>query len=236
MAEDAPAPTMQDSPIEATRRGGIASERRYLKLLAIAAVAIILAHLFDSFAFRYVRWEDVYGEDWARMLRVMGFFPLWLCAAIALGLHDRTPWRKVVRARAGLLVLGAGLGGVAAELLKLVIRRGRPGDLGEYVFRSFADRPFSTASFGMPSSHALVAFGAAAVLSRMFPRAWPIWWGLAWGCGITRVGAGAHFLSDVVVAAVVGWAVGAVVWSWRERPAPVPVDVPDAQAVAEVGA
>ena len=224
MANDAPARSIPGTQGEASQMGSLASERRYLKLLTIAAAAVVASHLLDSFAFQYLRWDDVYGEDWARMLRVMGFFPLWLCGAIALGLHDRTPWRRVFRSRAGLLVFGAGLGGVAAELLKLLIRRLRPGELGEYAFRAFDDRPFSTASLGMPSSHALVAFGAAAILSRMFPRAWMVWWGLAWGCGITRIGAGAHFLSDVVVAAVVGWAVGALVWSWREERMGVPAE------------
>ena len=68
----------------------------------------------------------------------------------------------------------------------------------------------------MPSSHALVAFGAAAVLSRIYPRARIIWWGLAWGCGLSRVAAGAHFLSDVVAAAVIGWLAGWLVWRWRD--------------------
>jgi membrane-associated phospholipid phosphatase len=198
-----------------------------IRLLAVAGFAIIIAHLLDPLAFRYLRLEHIYEEDWGRMLRVMGFLPLWILAATALALHDRTPVRALVRSRAGLLVLGAGLGGLVAELLKLLIRRGRPGELGEYVFRPFTERPFSTGGLGMPSSHALVAFGAAAILSRIFPRAWPVWWLLAWGCGLSRVAAGAHFLSDVVVAALVGWAVGALVWRWRrdQVPAPAPAVV-----------
>jgi membrane-associated phospholipid phosphatase len=184
-------------------------------MLIVAVAAIVVAHLLDPVAFRAVRIDDVHGDDWGRMLRVMGFVPLWLCAALALALHDRTPVRRFLRARSGLIAAGAILGGVVAELAKLLVRRLRPGELGEYAFRSFSERPFSTAGLGMPSSHALVAFGAAAVLARLFPRAAVVWWGLAWGCAFTRVAAGAHFLSDVVVAAVLGWIVGAVVWRWR---------------------
>lgn len=189
--------------------------RRQVLLLAIAVGAIAIAHLLDPVALRAVRVSDIHGGDWGRMLRVMGYVPLWLCAGIALMLHERTPLRRALRSRGGLIIAGAVLGGAAAELLKLVIRRLRPGELGEYVVRPFTERPFSTAGLGLPSSHALVAFGAAAVLSRVFPRAWVIWWGLAWGCAFTRVASGAHFLSDVVAAAVVGWAVGALVWQWR---------------------
>jgi membrane-associated phospholipid phosphatase len=182
----------------------------------IAVASIVLAHLLDGVAFRYLRIDNVYGEDWGRMLRVMGFVPLWIAGGAALMLEDRTPLRRMLRSRGGLIIAGSIVGGIAAELLKLLVRRRRPGELGEYVFRPFTERTLSTGGLAMPSSHALVAFGAAAVLARVFPRARVIWWGLAWGCGLSRVAAGAHFLSDVVAAAVIGWLVGWLVWRWRE--------------------
>jgi len=188
---------------------------RWLPLFVLALIVIAVAHLLDPLAFRYFRLEGVYGADWGRLLRVQGFLPLWLLAGLALMLEDVDRGRRLLRGRGGLLIAGATLGGAAAELLKLLIRRLRPGEFGEYVFRPYTDRPFSTGGLGMPSSHALVAFGAAAVLSRLFPRARWIWWGLAWGCGLTRVAAGQHFFSDVVVAALIGWLLGALVWRWR---------------------
>jgi membrane-associated phospholipid phosphatase len=84
----------------------------------------------------------------------------------------------------------------------------------------------------MPSSHALVAFGAAAVLSRIYPPARIVWWGLAWGCGLPRGASGAHFLSDVVAAAVIGWLAGWIVWLWRD-PAIDSNHAPDADHVAD---
>lgn len=189
--------------------------RRPAHIFALFAVAIIVAHLLDPVAFRYLRVENVYGEDWGRMLRVMGFVPLWLAGGAALMLHERTPLRRLFHSHGGMIMVGATLGGIVAELSKLVVRRLRPREFGEYVFRPFTERPLSTGGLGMPSSHALVAFGAAAVLSRIFPRARVVWWGLAWGCGLTRVAAGAHFFSDIVVAAILGWIVGA--WLWRVR-------------------
>jgi membrane-associated phospholipid phosphatase len=188
---------------------------RPLLLIGVASAMIVAAHLLDPLAFRYLRIDNVHGEDWGRMLRVMGFLPLWLIAGVALMLHERTPLRAALRSRGGLIMAGATLGGIAAELAKLIVRRLRPGELGQYAFRPWTERTFSTGGLGMPSSHALVAFGAAATLSRIFPRARLIWWGLAWGCGLTRVASGAHFLSDVVAAAVIGYAVGALVWRWR---------------------
>ncbi|CAN5713386.1 hypothetical protein BH23GEM9_BH23GEM9_33610 [soil metagenome] len=186
-------------------------------MLAAAAGAIIVAHLLDPLAFRYVRMDGVYDRDWGRMLRVMGFVPLWLAAGMALALHDQTPWRRVLRSRAGMIMAAAMAGGIIAELLKLVVRRLRPGELGEYVFRPLTERTLSTGGLGMPSSHAGVAFAAAAMLSRVFPRARIVWWTLAWGCGLSRVAAGAHFFSDVVVPAVFGWAVVAWLWRWADE-------------------
>jgi membrane-associated phospholipid phosphatase len=204
-------------PIRGRESGARATSM--LRIVALMAAALLTAHLLDGLAFRHLRIDNVYEKDWGRLLRVMGFLPLWLAAGFALMRQDRTRWRDVVRSRGGLLIAGAALGGAAAELLKLLVRRLRPGDLGEYVFRPFTEQPFHTGGLGMPSSHALVAFGGAAVASRLFPRAAPVWWTLAAGCAFTRVAAGAHFLSDTVAAACVGWLVGALVWRWRAAPA-----------------
>jgi membrane-associated phospholipid phosphatase len=74
------------------------------------------------------------------------------------------------------------------------------------------DHPLSTSGLALPSSHALVAFAAAAMLARLYPRARWLWYALAAGCALTRVLARAHFLSDVTLAAIIGWAVAAVLW------------------------
>ena len=177
----------------------------------VALIGLIVAHLLDPLGFHYLRYPEVNSQDWGRLLRVMGFLPTWLIAAAALALHDRA--RALRFRRANLLLFSPALSGLAGEILKIMIRRLRPGETGEYIFRSFAERPFSSSGLGMPSSHAIVAFGAAAMLSRLFPRAWPVWWLLGWGCALTRVLHGRHFISDVVLAAIVGWLIAALLWS-----------------------
>lgn len=182
-----------------------------VRFFIAAVAALVIAHLLDPYAVQHVRYPEVNSQDWGRLLRVMGFLPTWLLAAAALALHDRDgPLRF---RRANLLFFSPALSGLTGEILKLLIRRERPGELGHYVFRAFSDRPFHSGGLGMPSSHAVVAFGAAAMLSRLFPRAWPIWWLLGWGCALTRVLHGRHFVSDVVASAIVGWLIAAVLWS-----------------------
>ena len=195
-----------------------------MRFALAAALAILAAHLLDRWAYVHLALPGFGGSDLGRMLRVMGFLPLWGTAAAALVLHDRPP--RAVDLRAGLargllLLASAAAGGVAAEVLKLVFRRERPrAHAGEYVFRAWTERPFHSGGLALPSSHTLVAFGAAAMLARLFPRARWVWYALAAGCGLSRVAAGAHFLSDVVVSGVVGVLVAEGIWRAYLRRAP----------------
>ena len=113
------------------------------------------------------------------------------------------------------MVLVPTVTGALAEVLKLVFRRLRPGEVSpDYVFRPFLEDPWSNKGLGMPSSHMMVAMGAAVVLARLFPRSRWLWVLIAVGCGYTRVLAGAHYLSDVVVGGVAAWFMGDAIMRW----------------------
>jgi len=193
----------------------------WYRFAAVAVVLVIVAHVMDRWAYEHIVYESVYDEDWGRMLRVMGFAPLWLLAGIALVMNDwpargtEAPVYQTLM-RGWLLVSSVAASGIAGELLKLLFRRERPrAHAGEYFFRPFTERPFSSGGLALPSSHAIVAFGAATMLSRLFPRATPIWYLLAIGCGLSRVMVQAHFISDVVVAGLVAWLIAA--WLWKRH-------------------
>ena len=183
----------------------------------------LIAHVSDQWIFHHFTFPGVYDRGWGRMLRLAGYFPLWGIVALALVLHDWVPRTLATlrqASRRGLLLFwSAALGGIVAELLKVAFHRERPGLTdGLHVFRPWADRPFSTAQLGLPSSEAAVAFAAAAVLARLFPEAGLLWYALAVGCGLTRVASGAHFMSDVVMAAFVGYVVALILWRRRRNP------------------
>lgn len=186
--------------------------RRGWALLAVAGLTLAAAHLLDWVVYPGLHLDGVNERDWGRLLRVMGYAPTWLAIAGAFWLEGRGEGRPAGddrRATARAILLAVIVGGLGAEALKLLIRRERPdAEAGIYVFRSFADDPFSTRMLGMPSSHAMVAFAGAAALARRYPRAGAVLYGLAAGCGLTRVLAQAHFLSDVVAAAIGGTAAG----------------------------
>lgn len=173
------------------------------------AVACVASLALDRVAYDHLAYVGVYEHEWGRLLRIVGFWPTWFAAALILWLHERGTIASA-RRRALLLMTSPAVAGAFAEALKLVLRRERPtAHQGQYALRSFADHPFSTAGIGSPSSHAAVAFGAAAILASFFPRARWMWLALAFGCALTRVLARAHFVSDAMGGAVVGLAAAA---------------------------
>jgi membrane-associated phospholipid phosphatase len=186
--------------------------RPWVRWLLASALLIGAAHALDPFAWRALRLPTVYEKDWGRLLRSIGYLPTWGAVALAFWLQERD--HPTAARRAAFLVLAPTMGGALAELLKLAFRRLRPDDVAfGYAFRPYADQFWSNRGMGLPSSHALVAFAAAAALGTLFPRARWLFYTLAAGCGLTRVLAHAHFLSDVAVAASVG--IGATWWLAR---------------------
>ncbi|HQR19120.1 MAG TPA: phosphatase PAP2 family protein [Gemmatimonadales bacterium] len=201
----------------------MASSRVVQRFLLYSALAVLLAHLVDWWAAAHLALPKLANTDLGRLLRIQGFLPTWMIVGGALVLVDwplRTAGGVWAALRRGTLVMvSAALSGALGELLKILIRRQRPGpSVGEYVFRDWADRPLSTAGLGLPSSHVIVAFGALAMLGLLFPRARPVCYALAAGCAFSRVAAHAHFVSDVTLAAVIGIATAWLLW--RRFPAP----------------
>lgn len=187
--------------------------------MIIGLVLIALSMVADGWIADNVRFGRVYETDWGRMLRNFGYLPFWLLAAIALALHDRdqSAWRWW---RRGALLAGTpALAGMVSELLKILVRRMRPPDVGHaYEFRPWSDHPFSSRGFGFPSSHAIVAFGAAAMLAYIFPRGKWVWYACATGCAVSRLLAHAHYLSDVVAGACLGIGTAALLWRFAAPP------------------
>jgi membrane-associated phospholipid phosphatase len=181
--------------------------RRSVRFVLLAVLAIVVAHLGDRWAWSHLVSRGVYDHDLGRMLRTIGYLPFWLVAGLALWLQSRDARRGL------LLALTPGVGGLIDEVLKILSQRERPGlHDGAYFFRSFTGEWWKTSDIGLPSSHAMVAFSAAWILCRFYPKASVVWIGLAAGCAITRVAAQAHFLSDVTVAGVAGIVVAEVVY------------------------
>lgn len=208
----------------ATIRDPRRTRLRIMLFLLLAAALMTLATWLDPAAEAWAvrHWPTVRDRDWLSSLRSLGWAPVWLGVAVMLLMIDRRTLRgrgaplSLIARRAVLLTLPVLLAGGAAEVVKLLVRRLRPGhDLGVYHFRPWEWPFWNGIGLGFPSSHTAVAFAAAAVLGRMYPAIRWLTLVAAGGCLLARVLSHAHYLSDAVAGALIGEASAATIWAWH---------------------
>ncbi|MDE2030567.1 MAG: phosphatase PAP2 family protein [Alphaproteobacteria bacterium] len=98
------------------------------------------------------------------------------------------------------------LSGIVADLLKMTIGRARPIELLTQGIYGFT--PFTLAGFrwnSMPSGHSTTAFALAFSLAVLFPRLRIVWLAFGLFLGLSRIMVDAHYLSDVLAGALLGW-------------------------------
>lgn len=161
------------------------------------------------------------SKDWYQMFRAAGYLPTWLLIGGAVLLVDRRAGRRASGGAA--MMVGATGTGLAAEVLKPILGRHRPAFDGSLDWNPlfggvFHPDPYYGHSLGLPSSHAAVAFGAAFVIARMYPGAGSVALLAATGCAFTRLAAGAHVFSDVVVAALLAVLISSIVTRLMAEP------------------
>jgi membrane-associated phospholipid phosphatase len=187
---------------------------RRRRWIALTFLAFLLSLLLDQPVFHWLAPADQHAKDvveargWVQMFRAAGYFPTWILIGAAILLHDQ-PLPRSVRSRGWLVLLSAGLSGLAAEVLKRVIARERPSleHGGAYVYRGFMSGFSHPGNLGLPSSHVAVAFGGAFMLGHLYPRIRPVALLAAAGCAVARMAAGAHYFSDAFGAALIGYAI-----------------------------
>lgn len=150
-------------------------------------------------------------SGWYIALRSLGTLYPWLALGVLLLLIDLNKQSQPARSpnplrRAVFLVLCPLLAGGVAEVLKPLVGRFKPEYTdGWFRFAGMTERLNRWSDLGMASSHTAVAFGAAFALSWILPRGAPLFIAGAVGCAMTRLLAGAHFLSDVYVGILIAY-------------------------------
>ena len=138
--------------------------------------------------------------------------------AAPVALYGLGRYRDDAHAReAGILSGEALVDGVVVEQgMKLIFWRERPSqDNTRGLF--FQGRAGVNSSF--PSSHAVLAWSAAAVFAKEYPSRWSQLgvYSLATGVSLTRVLGQQHFPTDVLVGSAAGWLVGHYVYHAHHR-------------------
>jgi undecaprenyl-diphosphatase len=185
---------------------------------AVAAAALCSATLFaftflDPWLLAYFRDADPSLIGFWRTTTAVGNggWMIGACLAAAALAHGAAgagprarPGAAALRRRALFaLTCVAGLGSFAAAV-KMGVGRARPklaDALGPYHFEPLA---FDYKLNSLPSGHATTLFALATALALIAPRWRPIYYAVAvWGA-LSRVAAGAHYLSDVILGAALG--------------------------------
>ncbi len=141
------------------------------------------------------------GEGWMMFVMV---------AAIAL-------FYKRQRLMAAIAFSAAAIPGGLGWLIRSIDGRYRPthhdGTSTWELFRGFHDG----VDLAFPSGHATLAFADAAVLSYLFPRWRPLFLLLATCTAVSRVVQEAHFWSDTLFGAALGWTLAWLIMQQGDR-------------------
>lgn len=189
------------------------TRRKLLTLSATFVVLFIGLTLADAAIARAAFFPEGRDDWWRVAIKFVGDLRLWLVVGLVSFVFTRD-WRWPAA-----LVGSPALAGGLAELGKLLVGRDRPSanfelvNNGHYTFRPFmADFTtdfFSATNLGFPSSHAAAALGGVtmlAILAARFQRGVVLpAFALAGACCVSRVFAGAHFSTDVLAGAALGY-------------------------------
>jgi len=145
----------------------------------------------------WMLWASRLGDGW-----------LWVLTGTLLLLVGSSHSHRTLAAMA----VAMGIANLVLVLLKRRIHRRRPLEYGRNPH--FDVRPltfFKEDCFSFPSGHTLNAFAVGAVVALSFPVFAPAVLLTASSVAASRVVLGLHFVSDVLVGAVLGLGIGAVV-------------------------
>jgi len=136
------------------------------------------------------------------------------CSFLSRGEDVPPRYRRLfgyVGIRALFLFGAVGVSGIVADILKVLAGRARPLLwLKDWVY-GFEPGALSFLWHGMPSGHAATAFAVAFCLVKMYPRWQALWFACALLLASSRVMVDAHYLSDVLAGAALGWLIAGTV-------------------------
>jgi len=170
--------------------------------LAVFALSLPLDVFVAESVSPYAR--EVKRSDLAREIKHGGHFGFTLFVAVFVCLLHRSSWRG-----AAALCLAGMISGLIYSVMKMAVGRKRP--VVEIVPFSFDPFPggfpefFFVGNMSFPSGHAALGFASAVTLSYLMPRAAWAFYTLAVLLAAERVAENAHYLSDVVASAAVGY-------------------------------
>lgn len=178
--------------------------------IVIAAIAIVIAFHFDDTVRDFIAQHQ--NPALRSFMRSVSFFGDWpshlVLGLLLLGIAWQRHSKKWMRIFLSMLVAMA-IAGVAGTVIKRTIPRARPSVKTEL---RWGGPRFSTKYHAFPSGHVLASTAFFSVLVFARRRVGLACLPIPILIGLSRMYLGAHYLSDVVCAAVLGILCAAVVW------------------------
>ena len=189
--------------------------RRVVLFLVIAVIALVIAAVFDGAVANFARNSGAENflethKNLQKVLKAPGEFGFTIVVAIGVGFIHPLKWRA-----GAFVLLGTIVSGING-LIKWIAGRTRPFHLtdenGAARLAPFDLSPFRGGLPGLlvsknlcfPSGHAALAFATAEALAILYPRARWTFYLVAALVGVERILENAHYVSDVVGAAILG--------------------------------
>lgn len=176
----------------------------YLALVALPLVDLALAHWLGVTDSRAPLWRQRFVNFTYQLGKGSSVVAVAAGLALAGWWADRARWRLGGRWLVGTVLLG----GFWCQVLKHLVGRPRPNGFLDHGW-VLPCGPTCAASWdSLPSGHTVTMFAAVPLLEAILPRAGSLWRILAWAVAAGRVLGTAHYLSDVLLAAALGWRLG----------------------------
>ena len=183
--------------------------------IVIAAIAIVIAFRFDDTVRDFITQHQ--NPTMRSLMRNVSFFGDWpshlVLGLLLLGIAWQRHSKKWMRIFLSMLVAMA-IAGVAGTVIKRTIPRARPSVKTEL---RWGGPRFSTKYHAFPSGHVVASTAFFGVLVFARRRVGLACLPIPILIGLSRMYLGAHYLSDVVCAAVLGILCAAVVWRFVAR-------------------
>ena len=186
-------------------------KKRVMIILALAVIVGLFCTIYDAGISQFIVSLRAFIPDWFFIgftFEIQTLVILFFLTSLFLFQEQKRRWILPLWVTAGLAI-------IISYILKVIIARPRPFEMGIVgvlaVVMNMLGGGYTTWNSSFPSFQAVLAFSALPILEKEFPRFKWVWIAIVCIMAFSRVYFGVHYLSDVIIGAVIGYLLGTLV-------------------------